>query len=324
MTNLPPSPSANLRGAVDLSALVNRPQPGAAGEAPESASTATVRVPSLVLTGTDGNFGEILELSRHVPVIVDLGASWADQSREFTALLQRIAREAGGRFVLASIEADQNPQLAQAFRAESVPTVAAVIAGQPVPLFAGILPEDQLLEVLGQVLQLAAQNGVAGTAIAEDADQLPAEGDAEEVAPVEAPLPPHHAEAYEAIERGDYAAAIGHYKTAIAQNPADRDAVAGLAQVSLLHRLQGKTLDAIRSAAAAGPTDLDAQLDVADLDLSGGHIDDAFDRLLGLFPTLDAAAKNRVRERLLELFEIVGVDDPRVAAARRRLASLLY
>ena len=173
--------------------------------------------------------------------------------------------------------------------------------------------------MLEQVLQLAAQNGVTGTASPLDADAA-----AEAAEPVEEPLPPHHAEAYDAIERGDYAAAIGHYKTAIAQNPRDREAVAGLAQVSLLLRLQGKTIDEIRDGAAAAPDDLDAQLAVADLDLSGGHIEDAFDRLLTLFPKLDAAGKNRVRERLLELFEVVGLDDPRVAPARRRLTALLY
>ena len=321
MTDLPPS-AASLRGAVDLSALVNRPSaPAAGGESPAAAPGGTVQVPSIVLGGTDANFGEILELSRHVPVIVDLGASWAEQSRDFTVLLGRLVRSFGGRLILATVEAEANPQLAQAFRAQSVPTVAAVVAGQPVPLFAGVVAEEQLRPVLEQVLQLAAENGVTGTAIAADADPTDDEPIAE---PEPAPLPPHHAEAYDAIERGDYADAISHYKTAIAQNLSDREAVAGLAQVSLLDRLQGKTLDEVRNAAAAAPDDLDAQLAVADLDLSGGHIDDAFDRLLRLFPTLDQAGRNRVRERMLDLFEVVGLDDPRVAAARRRLANLLY
>ena len=131
-------------------------------------------------------------------------------------------------------------------------------------------------------------------------------------------------EAYDAISRGDYAAAASAYRTAIAQDPRDDLAVAGLAQANLLGRLQGKTLDEIRNRAASAPDDLDAQLDVADLDLSGGHVDDAFARLLDLFPKLDAAGRNTVRERLLELFQVVGVDDPRVNTARQRLAMLLY
>jgi putative thioredoxin len=150
------------------------------------------------------------------------------------------------------------------------------------------------------------------------------ETDAPAAEPEEPPLPPLHQEAFDAIERGDFEAAIEAYKKAIAQNPADDDAKAGLAQVSLLQRVQGKTLDEVRKAAADAPDDVDAQLDVADVDVSGGHVDDAFDRLLSLFPRLDADGKNRVRERLVELFEVVGAEDPRVVKARGRLASLLY
>lgn len=327
MTNVPPS-AANLRGAVDLSSLVKRanspaaPASGPAGQAP--AAGASVNVPSLIVEGTDANFGELLELSQRVPVLVDLYADWAEQSIALSAILQRIVVGLRGRIVLARVAVEQNPQLAQAFQAQSVPTVAAVIAGQPVPLFAGVIAEDQLLDILEQLLQLAAQNGVVGVAVAADGAAADAEPSADDAAAVEAPLPPHHAEAYEAIEKGDYPAAIGFYKTAIAQDPRDALAVAGLAQVSLLHRLQGKSLEQIRSAAAAAPTDIEAQLDVADLDLSGGHVADAFDRLLTLFPTLDADGKNRVRERMLELFEVVGTTDPQVIAARQRLAMLLY
>lgn len=323
MTNVPPS-AANLRGAVDLSSLVNRANtPAGAPAQPGAPAGAPVQVPSLVLDGSDANFGEVLELSQRVPVLVDLYADWAEQSTAMSAVLQKVVAGLRGRLVLVRVAVESNPQLAQAFQAQSVPTVAAVIAGQPVPLFAGAIAEEQLLDILEQLLQLAIQNGVTGSAVAADAEAGAPADDAAEPAAQE-PLPPHHAEAYEAIERGDYPAAIGFYKTAIAQDPRDQLAVAGLAQVSLLHRLAGKSLEQIRSAAAAGPSDLDAQLDVADLDLSGGHVADAFDRLLTLFPTLDAEGKNRVRERMLELFEVVGTTDPVVIAARQRLAMLLY
>jgi putative thioredoxin len=198
-----------------------------------------------------------------------------------------------------------------------VPTVAALIGGRPVGLFAGVIPEDQVRDVVQQVLELAQQNGVTGTAVAPGGSAAPA-------APVEEPLPPHHAEAYAYIEQGDYAAAAAEYRTAIAQNPRDSLAAAGLAQVELLRRLDGRVADEVRAAAAAGPEDVDAQLLVADLDLSGGHVEDAFDRLLSLFPAADADGREAVRQRLLEHFEVVGLDDPRVAVARRRLARLLY
>ena len=330
MTNMPPLGS-NLRGAVDLSSLVNRSPVGtppiAATGAPvtgapvggDASSSAAVTVPSLVLDGTDANFGELLELSSRVPVIVALWASWSDPSTQLMTVLEKLITDLAGRFVLARVEIDANPQLAQAFQAQSVPTVAAVITGQPVQLFNGPLAEEQISDVLGRVLELAAQQGVTGTAAASDAIV-----DAEPAPVVDEPLPPHHLEAYTAIEAGDYATAQSEYRTALAQNPNDTMAVAGLAQVSLLARLQGKTIDQIRNGAASSPDDLDAQLLVADLDLSGGHIEDAFDRLLSLFPAQPAPGRNTIRERILELFEVIGTDDPRVAPTRSRLAALLY
>lgn len=309
MTN-PISPNGpGLRGAVDLSALVQGQQEPAG---PASGD-------GIVFETDDAAFGSTLELSRTVPVVVALWASWSEQSRTLVDSLERLVRARDGRIVLVTADADRSPQLVQAFQAQAIPTVVAVIAGQPVPLFAGVQPDDVIDQVFDQLLELGAQHGVSGRVESSDAAS---DGEAQE--PVEEPLPPLHQEAYDAIERGDFEAAASAYRTAMAQDPRDALAVAGLAQANLLGRLAGKTLDSIRNAAAAAPRDLDAQLDVADLDLSGGHVDDAFDRLLTLFPTLDADGKNRVRERLIELFEVVGTEEPRVIAARRRLTSLLY
>ncbi|MGA7148730.1 MAG: tetratricopeptide repeat protein, partial [Microbacterium sp.] len=142
--------------------------------------------------------------------------------------------------------------------------------------------------------------------------------------PAEPPLPPLHAEAYDAIEAGDYPRAIRAYEQALAENPRDADARAGLGQVRLLNRVQGLDLQEARAAAAAGPTDVDAQFAVADLDIAGGHVEDAFERLLDLFAALPADERAPVRERLLELFGLIGDADPRVLRARGRLASLLF
>lgn len=328
MSQIPPNPT-NLRGAVDLSGLVNRPPAAAggagagggavAGEAPVGEA---IELPSLFFQGTDANFNDFIDLSMRVPVVVVLSASWADPDRRLATVLDRVTSDLAGRIVLVQVDVDANPQLVQAFQAQSVPTVSGIVAGRPVQLFAGALPEDQVRDVVAQLLELAAQNGVTGTAKVDAAAGEAPEGEAAEPEPE--PLPPLHAEAYEAIDRGDYPAAIAAYRTAIAQDPRDTMAIAGLAQVSLLDRLAGRTLDEIRNAAAADPSDQEAQLAVADLDLSGGHVDDAFDRLLTLFPTLDATGKEAVRSRILEYFEIVGVEDPRVGKARARLASLLY
>lgn len=305
MPDLPPT--ANLRGAIDLSPLL-RPQPGAPAE-----PGAAISVPALVIEGSDANFGSILELSRSVPVVVELHAGTP------SAVLERVVTGYAGRFLLATVNARLNPQLTQAFQAVAAPTVAAVIGGRPIALYEGELGEGEARTVFDQLATLAAQNGVTGTATVDGGDP-----DAETAEPAEEPLPPHHQEAYDAIDRGDYPAAILEYETAIAQNPRDQLAIAGLAQVSLLHRLDGLSATEVRAAAAAAPSDVDAQLAVADLDVSGGHLDDAFDRLLSLFSTLDPAGKNAVRTRLLSYFEIAGAEEPRVAAARRRLTALLY
>ncbi|MCD5346914.1 tetratricopeptide repeat protein [Agromyces sp. S2-1-8] len=313
MTNPIPPSGASLRGAVDLTALVQRQQAAAqpaGAHAPASADR-------IVVETDDASFGQVLELSRTLPVVVAVWASWSEPSQQVLASLERLVRAREGRLVLAAADADRSPQLVQALQVQSVPTVVALVAGQPVPLFAGEQPDDVVSQLFDQLLELGAQHGAGGRI--ETGDE--AEGEAP---PTEQPLPPLHQEAYDAIERRDYDAAAAAYRTAIAQDPRDALAVAGLAQVSLLGRLAGKTLDSIRAAAAASPDDLGAQLDVADLDISGGHIDDAFDRLLTLFPELDADGRKAVRERIVELFEVVGTDDPRVAAARARLASLLY
>ena len=317
MSDLPPA--ANLRGAVDLSSLV-KPQADAAGGSSEAG--ATISVPSLVIDATDATFGGLLELSKTVAVIVELHAGTPSTALERTIL------SFGGRFVLARVHAQMNPQLSQAFQVVAAPTVAAVIGGRPVALYEGELPEADAERVFEQVATLAEQNGVTGRATATDAgangeaDGDPADANAAE--PVEEPLPPHHQEAFDAIDRGDFATAIKEYQTAIAQNPRDQLAVAGLAQVSLLDRLSGQNADDIRSAAAADSTNAAAQLAVADLDISGGHLDDAFGRLLTLYPNVDADQKDALRTRLLSYFEIAGPDDPRVVAARRRLTGLLY
>lgn len=308
MTNAPLG-GASMRGAVDLSSLVNRPQAAAAGAPAAPSGT----VPSLVVDATDATFTSILELSNTVPVIVEFYA--ADIEPALTGLIEQF----GGRLVLATVDGQANPQLAQAFQVTEVPAVAAVIGGRPVQLFVGMPPLEDVRQVLDQVLTLAAQEGVTGSLNVD-----PSTAADEPAEPVEEPLPPLHQEAYDAIAAGDYALAITKYQTAILQNPRDQLAVAGLAQVSLLSRLEGADASSIRSAAGDAPTDVDAQLAVADLDVSGGHLEDGFLRLLELFPTLDADGKNAVRTRLLEYFEVAGIDDPRVVAARRRLTGLLY
>jgi putative thioredoxin len=308
---------AALRGAVDLSGLVRqpaRPASAAAPATPAPGPEGAAGAPGVVVEADDRVFPSLIELSQRVPVVVEFVA------RGLEPALASIVEGYGGRLVLAVVDADANPQLAQAFQVQQIPAVAAVIGGRPLQLFTGLPSDDEIRQVLDQVLELAAQNGVTGSvptgAAGDDADAA--------AEPAEEPLPPLHQEAFDAISRGDYAGAATAYRTAIAQDPRDALAVAGLAQASLLERLDGVEARSARDAAAAAPADASAQFVAADLDLAGGHVDDAFGRLLDLFPSLAGADRDAARTRLLEYFEIVGADDPRTGAARRRLTSLLY
>lgn len=318
-------------GAVDLSHLASRgqtPAPGAgatpAGGAPAGGAAdggKVADVPAVVLDITDQTFEQAAQLSTVVPVVIDLWADWCQPCKTLGPILEKVTRDLGGKLVLGKVDVDANPGLAQAFQAQSIPTVVALVGGRPVPLFQGAIPEDQVREFFSRLLELAAQQGVNGRV---NAPELSGETD-EGTEPQEEPVPPAHREAVEALERGDYAAAVEAYEGVLAKAPADTEARAALVQVRLLHRLEGFSGEEIRSAAAADPDSLEAQLRVADLDVSGGHVEDAFLRLLDLFgATGDEDRRGAIRERLLELFEVVGVADPRVIAARGRLANLLY
>ncbi|MGP6171908.1 tetratricopeptide repeat protein [Microbacterium sp. A196] len=312
--------AAALRGAVDLSSLRNRPAESAGAEQAPADGAAAAHT-GFVVDVTDATFAQILELSRTVPVVVDLWAEWCGPCKQLSPILEKVVTELAGRVVLAKVDVDANPQLAQSFRAQSIPMVVALLGGQPVPMFTGAVPEEQVRQVFDQLLQVAAQNGVTGSVGGEQQPEDPADGTEQ---PEAAPLPPLHAEAFAAIENGDFRAAITAYEKALAENPRDEDARAGLGQVRLLDRVQGLDLQEARAAAAAAPQDIQAQFAVADLDISGGHVDDAFGRLLDLFAVLPSEERAPVRERLVELFGLIGLDDPRVAVARNRLSSLLF
>lgn len=307
-----PRPRLDVRGAVDLSSLGRpaAPPPGG-GAAPEGA-------PGVVVDVTEATFPELVQRSVDVPVLVVLWASWSEVSTALTATLVDLAVELGGRLLLARVDVDAAPGVAQAFQAQAVPTVVAVLKGQPVPLppLEQATP-DQLRSVLDQVLQMAEANGVTGVVA----------GAGEAAAPVEAEepsLPPLHQAAYDAIEADDLDAAVDAYTQALKENPRDEDARAGLAQVELLRRTHGVDPAAAREAAAAAPQDVEAQLVVADLDVLGGKVEDAFGRLLDVVRSTAGPDRERARVRLVELFGVVGDADPRVLTARRALASALY
>jgi len=232
-------------------------------------------------------------------------------------VLERVVAGYGGRLVLGAADIEAFPQLAQAFQVQAVPTAVAVLKGQPVPLFQGSADEQQVRSLFDELLKVAAANGVTGSLGTGAAE----EGDAP------APLPPLHQAAFDAIEAGDYAAAADAYRQALMEMPADHEAKAGLAQVELMARLQplsAQDSEALRTLAANEPDNLEAQLGVADLDVAGGHVEDALSRLVSFIGRNFGPERETVRVRLLELFDVVGAADERVAKARQALARVLF
>jgi len=319
----PSRPALDLRGAVDLGALARRSAPSTAAGADASPSgNGTPGAP--VLAVTDATFvTEVVQRSQTVPVVVDFWATWCEPCKQLSPLLERLAAEFGGRFLLVTVDVDANPQVAQAFQIQSLPTVFAVLKGQPVPLFQGAQPEAQIRTVLTEVLKVAAANGVTGTVPVGDAEAAEAAG-AGDAEPEEEPLPPLHQAAYDAIEAGDYEGAVTAYEQALRESPADELARVGLAQVKLLQRTADADIAAARAAAAAAPEDVDAQILVADIDLLGGHVEDAFARLVETVRVTSGADRDRARAHLVELFDVIGTADPLVARARLALANAVF
>jgi len=302
MTSHPISAAA-IRGAVDLSTLS---QPNHA--------TGAADANGLVIEGTDGGFQAIVTGTQSVPAVVVLWSQRLPASADFVEVVASVAASYEGRFQVVSIDVDANPGLLQAFQVQSVPVTLGLVAGQPVPLFAGAQSAEQVRVYVDELLKLATEHGVTGrVAVA-----------AEEEAEVEPPLPPLHQEAFDAIERDDLDAAVDAYTKALTQNPADAEAAAGLAQVKLMQRTAGVDLQAARVAAAQTPADIAAQLLVADLDVLGGHVEDAFVRLIDVVRATEGDERDTVRAHLVELFVIVGAHDERVQKARRALMSALF
>jgi putative thioredoxin len=316
----------NLRGAVDLSSLKQRPTapsaaaPGGPGSVAPEAGDAGQPAHPLRVDVTEANFQDLVELSTQVPVVIALWASYSPGSGQLVDALAEIVDTYAGRLVLGAADIEAFPQLAQAFQVQAVPTAVAVVKGQPVPLFQGGAEEQQIRGLLDELLKVAAANGVTGRIGAGG----PGAGTDEAEAP---PLPPLHQKAFDAIEAGDYATAAAAYRQALLEMPADADAKAGLAQVELMGRIQPLSAadsDAMRRLAAEEPDNLAAQLGVADLDVAGGHVEDGLGRIVSFIGRNFGPERETARVRLLELFDVVGTGDERVAKARQNLARVLF
>ncbi|MET9568361.1 tetratricopeptide repeat protein [Streptomyces virginiae] len=326
----------SMSGVVDLAAVK------AAGEAKAKAEQARAEAarqasqgggaapsagavpPSALVVDVDeaGFERDVLQLSAEVPVVLDFWAEWCQPCKQLSPLLERLVTEANGRLVLAKVDVDANQMLMQQFQIQGIPAVFAVVAGQVLPLFQGVAPEQQIRETLAQLVQVAEERfGIIGIEVDPSAEAA--------AGPVETEVPagPYDAlleAAVVALDAGDLGGAVQAYKNVLADDPGNTEAKLGLAQAELLARVQHMNPQEVRTAAAENPRDPAAQIAAADLDLVGGHVEDAFGRLVDAVKVTFGDDRDAVRLRLLELFEVIGADDPRVAAARTALARVLF
>lgn len=307
-----------MAGAVDLSALKARSD---AANRPAPASSAAPGTPPgggrFVVDVSEATFQtDVLERSLQVPVIVDLWAEWCEPCKQLGPVLERLAGAANGAWLLAKVDVDANPRIAEAFGAKSIPMVVAVVGGQPVDAFTGAQPEPQVRQWIGSLLD-ALRERMPAIAEAEAA----AGGQAPE--PVEEPEDPRFTAAEDALENGDYAAAEAAYRDILNVEPANEQAAAALAQVRFLARAEAVDPTAVATADAE-PDNVDAQLAAADAEIATDGVEAAFARLVATAGRTFGDERDRVREHLVGLFELFPADDERVTAARRALARVLF
>jgi putative thioredoxin len=311
-----PQQTVMISGAIDLSALKARaestPRRDAPGVQPASGEG------SWVLDVTEKNFQtDVVDRSMQVPVLVDLWASWCGPCKQLSPLLERLAKAGGGAWVLAKVDVDANPRIAQLFAVQSIPTVIAIAAGQPVDAFAGAQPEPQLKQWISALLD-ALRDRLPGIRAAEQGatGEIAGQSDLE-------PEDPRFTAAQAALEAGDFEGAESAYQQILSVEPANEQAKLGLAQVRFLMRAESVDPSAVAKADAA-PEDVQAQIDAADAEMAAGTPEQAFERLVAAVRRLSGEDCNRARARLVELFELFPADDPRVTSARRALARALF
>jgi thioredoxin-like negative regulator of GroEL len=306
----------SLHGAVDLGA-----RQAAAQRRQQAADSAGSAAPSdgSTIEVTDQTFNtDVLERSQITPVILDLCADRYEPCKQFSLVLEKLANEAEGTWILAKVDIDANPQISAALQVQSIPMVVAILGGQPLDGFVGAVSETQVRQWIGEVLATAEKIGLlAADETDGEATKADGYGDAGN-------LPPAYAEARAAMERGDLDAAARAFEGELAASPSDPLAKAGLAQVNLIRRVSSYDEAHSRRDAAERPGDVQAQIAVADIDLASGRIEEAFDRLLGVVRRTSGEDRDRARAHLVSLFDILPPRDPRVTKARSTLSAMLF
>ncbi|MFZ3500449.1 tetratricopeptide repeat protein [Streptomyces sp. 5.8] len=321
---------AAVKAAGEAKAKAEQARADAARKAAQGGASAPAGAvpPSALVFDTDETRFEshVVPLSGEVPVILDFRAEGFEQGQELSLLLERLTIEANGRLALAALDVAANQNLIREFRIQALPAVFAVVAGQAMPLFQDFASEGEVRGVLAQLVQIAEERfGVIGVEVDPGAEGAAAPGPG--AVEAEEPAGPYDAlldQAIEALDADDLDGAVRAYKAVLAADPSNTDAKLGLAQSELFARVKDMNPQAVRAAAAENPKDPAAQIAAADLDLAGGHVADAFGRLVDTVKVTFGEDRDAVRVRLLEMFEVVGSDDPLVTSARTALARVLF
>ena len=308
-------PGVSLAGAVDLEALQHqgKAEPGQAGGAPAAGG--------YVIDTTENTFQAMVQTSATFPILLFLWVPTDDRLFPMARALGDAVNKLNGQIQLSRIDIASNPSI------QGAPALFALIGGRPMPILQG-LPSDEELQqitdvVVPKLIAAAQQAGVTGTApYSGDPDSDAA--NSASASSVQEQVPPEHQEAYMLAQQGDYAGAAAAYEKVLEADPNDARAARERAKALLLARSSDADVRVVRAAAADKPDDVDAQLAVADVDMIGGQIQDAFDRLLDFVAAGHKADIEPVRKRLLEYFTIPDPTDERLKRARRRLATLMY
>ena len=304
-------------GAIDLSGL-GQPAPRADAQVGAPSRTSAGTGSSYSVQVDEQSFQGLLEQSMTAPVLLAFySRTRMPESGQLADDLVTVVEEHEGRYLLGLVDIDAAPQIAQAMQIPSIPLVVAVVDGRPMPLLQDPLPIDELRTALNQVGQQLTAQGIAGRHQPRSSAAPSGEGEEETI-------DPRYAPAQDALVAGDIDGAVREYQKLLDANPADVEAAGGLAMAKVMQRTQGVDLNEARAAAAERPDDVDAQTMVADLDMLGGHVDDAFTRLVNLVARTSDADRAKARDHLLGLFAAVGNDDPRVLKGRQALASALF
>ena len=327
--------SFSTHGAVDLAALAaqraaRERAEAARAEQLEAAAAGTVEgtpagadaspggIP-LVIDATEATFQtDVVDRSMTVPVVIDFWATWCEPCKQLSPLLEKLVLEGGGAWLLAKIDVDANPRLAQAFQVQSIPVVFVVWQGQLVPGFTGALPEAELRGFVQQVAKLATELGPGQGA------GVPGGANGESGGPGLAPIDPLEEAALDALDAGDLDAAAQAFAALVEAQPGNGEAKIGLARVELLRRTRDADPAAARAAAAADPDDVSAQSLAADFDVADGQVGDAITRLVDLVRRTAGSERTAAKAHLLRIFELIGDEDPRVRQGRTALANALF